>query len=82
MINPLIVGIGMDETVDAERVTIDHVGRELQRRNLLMEINSHSTEIEVWICVEHHREISYAVASTLTEAMIDALNAAWQEHKR
>lgn len=80
--NPLIVGVGMDKLIDPDFVTIDLLGRELSRRDLLMEINAHPTESEVCIYVENHRELSYTVAPTLIEAMIDALNNCWSEHKR
>ena len=81
MIDPLIVSVGMDETIDAKHVTVNLLDNELARRGLSAEIYPHSTEWEVRI-----RDIkschSDAYAPTLLEALITVMNDHWAEYKR
>jgi len=83
--NPLIISAGMDETVDADKVTLDVINSELRRRQLQIEICSTvNNEYEVWVWAESYtlRQKIYAVNTSLTEAVIDAMNDHWTEYKQ
>jgi hypothetical protein len=85
--NPLIISIGMDETVDADKVTLNVINNELFRRHLQIKIcSTGNDEYEVWIWgnPESHtlRQKIYAVNASLTEAVIDAMNDHWTEYKQ
>jgi hypothetical protein len=81
--NPLIINTGMDETVEAKHA-LDLVGRELKRRGLRITIRHNGNEFEVtvksWYSDAYHT--THAYAQTMTEAIIDAMNDHWHEHKQ
>jgi hypothetical protein len=73
-INPLIVGLGADELIDPEHVTLQIIESELRQRELSLDIDC-SVRGEVAATVSGNGSgATCAWAPTMLEAIIDALN--------
>jgi len=82
--NPLLIDDMMTALAPHE-VTLNWITNELFRRKLQIEICSNgANEYEVWVWAESYtlRAKTYAVNTTLTEAVIDAMNGYWTEYKQ